>query len=168
MELLDGRAASGRPEVIVVVDYETLRTGVSPESTIRVSGDVELPVATVRRLACDANMIPAVLGSDGEVLDLGRSARLASAAQRRALRAMFATCWIPGCDVPFDNCTMHHVQWWEQMGPSDLTNFRPTFTTHHHELHEGGWLVEIDGWWATITRPDGVVMRTGPPSARAA
>ncbi len=93
---------------------------------------------------------------------------LATRAQRRALRAMFHGCWIPGCDVPFDNCTIHHLWWWEHLGPTDLTNLRPTCSRHHHDLHEGGWKVPADGWAAVITRPDGTQMHTGPPAAHAA
>jgi len=169
MALIRGEgAAAGRPEVIVVIDYETLLNGMHSSSTVRVSDDVDLPVETVRRMGCDGEIVPVVLGSEGEVLDVGRAARLATRAQRRALRAMFSGCWIPGCDVPFDNCTMHHLWWWEHLGPTDLTNLRPTCSRHHHDLHEGGWKVQVDGWWAVITRPDGTQMHTGPPSAQAA
>jgi len=169
MALIRGEgSAAGRPEVIVVIDYETLVNGMSGSSTVRVSDDVDLPVDTVRRMGCDGEIVPVVLGSEGEVLDVGRSSRLATRAQRRALRAMFQGCWIPGCDVPFDHCTMHHLWWWEHLGPTDLTNLRPTCSRHHHDLHEGGWKVQADGWWTVITRPDGTQMHTGPPTAQAA
>ena len=169
MALIRGEGAgSGRPEVIVVIDYETLVNGMRADSTVRVSDDVDLPVQTVRRMGCDGEIIPVVLGGEGEVLDVVRAARLATRAQRRALRAMFHGCWIPGCDVPFDNCTIHHLWWWEHMGPTDLINMRPTCSRHHHDLHEGGWKVVADGWWVVITRPDGTRMHTGPPTAHAA
>ncbi|HQZ35899.1 MAG TPA: DUF222 domain-containing protein [Ilumatobacteraceae bacterium] len=169
MALIRGEGAStGRPEVIVVIDYETLVNGMHASSTVRVSDDVEVPVETVRRMGCDGEIIPVVLGGQGEALDVGRAARLATRAQRRALRAMFHSCWIPGCDVPFDNCTIHHLWWWEHLGPTDLTNLRPTCSRHHHDLHEGGWKVQSDGWSAVITRPDGGQMHTGPPPAEAA
>src|SRR5690606_16605593 len=44
-----------------------------------------LTAAQARRLACSARIIPAVLGSNSEILDLGRGQRLFSKAQRRAL-----------------------------------------------------------------------------------
>ncbi|MBI4884435.1 MAG: hypothetical protein HY826_10320 [Actinobacteria bacterium] len=158
----------GRPEICIVADLETLRRGLHEHSILTVSDGVELPVETVRRLACDPDIAPAVLGTFGEVLDMGRRARLATAAQRRALRVMYRSCWIPGCDVPFDNCTMHHLDPWVPTGRSDLVNFRPACDRHHHELHEGGWKVETDGWWATITLPDGTNQHTGPPRTQTA
>jgi hypothetical protein len=118
-------------------------------------------------MACEGDIVPVVLGSAGEVLDVGRRSRLATPQQRRALRVMYRTCWIPGCDVPFDRCTMHHLRPWEQGGPSDIDNLRPTCNRHHHALHEGGWKVEADGWWAAIVLPDGTRLDTGPPRARA-
>lgn len=169
MSLIRGEGSSvGRPEIIVVVDYETMRSGLHAQSRVEATDDVQVPVETVRRKACEGEIIPVVLGSEGEALDVGRRSRLATAAQRRALRAMFRTCWIPGCDVPFDKCTVHHLRPWEVGGNTDLRNLKPTCTRHHHDLHEGGWLVETDGWWATITLPDGTVWRTGPPAAEAA
>ena len=169
MALIRGEGTGvGRPEVIVVIDYETLVNGLRGSSTVRVSDGVVVPVETVRRMGCDGEIIPVVLGTEGEVLDVGRSARLATRAQRRALRAMFVGCWIPGCDVPFDNCTVHHLWWWEHLGPTDLINMRPTCSGHHHDLHEGGWKVQADGWWTVITRPDGTQMHTGPPTSQAA
>lgn len=169
MSLIRGEGSGlGRPEVIVVVDVETLRNGLHAESRVETADGVDLPVETVRRKACEGDIIPVVLGSDGEALDVGRRARLATAAQRRALRVMFRTCWIPGCDVPFDMCTVHHLRPWETGGATDLVNLRPTCNRHHHDLHEGGWLVETDGWWATVSLPDGTVWRTGPPAAETA
>ena len=76
-----------------------------------------LPPDTVRRMCCDANIIPIVLGGDGVPLDHGRNRRLATAEQRWALRAMYRTCGHPGCTVRFDDCRIHHVQWWEHPAP---------------------------------------------------
>ncbi|MGE0308223.1 MAG: hypothetical protein AB7Q27_20980, partial [Acidimicrobiia bacterium] len=53
-------------------------------------------------------------------LDCGRESRLANRAQRRALRAMYKTCAIGGCEVEFDHCDAHHIHPWEHGGTSDL------------------------------------------------
>ena len=65
-----------------------------------------------------------VLHAPGE-LELGRTTRLASRAQRRALRALYSTCAIPGCPVRFDRCKLHHVVWWRHGGRTDLENLLP-------------------------------------------
>ncbi len=77
------------PEVGVFVDLDTLN-GLATEGGIVCEADdgTPLPITTVRRLCCDAHIIPIVLGSDGAVLDQGRRVRTATAAQRTAIAAM--------------------------------------------------------------------------------
>jgi hypothetical protein len=95
--------------VVVHVDLETLTNGLSESSTHRTSLGADLPVETIRRIACDANIIPLVLNGAGMPLDIGRSQRLASAAQRRALEAVHNTCAFDGCAVAFHACQIHHI-----------------------------------------------------------
>ena len=85
-----------------------------------------LPPATVRRLCCEAHILPVVLNGAGATLDLGREQRLANRAQRRALRAMYRTCGHPGCTVRFADCEIHHVIDWDPHGPTDLANLLPS------------------------------------------
>ena len=103
------------------------------------------------------------------VLDLGRSTRLANRAQRRALRALYATCSIPGCHVSFDRCKIHHVLWWRHGGRTDLVNLLPLCVHHHSKVHAAGWVLTLDIMRnLTIAYPDGTVQATGPPGRRAA
>jgi Domain of unknown function (DUF222) len=67
-----------------------------------------VPAETVRRYACDANIIPVVLSGDGLPLDVGRSQRLATPAQRTALLSMYRTCAVDGCNTSLDRCEIHH------------------------------------------------------------
>ena len=130
---------------------------------------IELPVETLRRLACCANIIPAVLGSDGVILDQGREARLANRRQRRALRAMYPTCAIAGCHTRFDHCKIHHIRWWDRdHGPTDLANLIPLCSRHHHAVHEGGWLLTMHPTTPelTVRFPDGTGTTMPPPTAR--
>ena len=62
-------------------------TTASPPATgVGTLGDgTRTSAGEVRRLACTAGILPAVLGGNSEVLDLGRTRRLFSAAQRKAL-----------------------------------------------------------------------------------
>ena len=159
---------AGRPDMIVVIDEQTLRTGVHEHSIIDLGTDTILPVETLRRMACIANIIPVVLGTDGVTRDLGRDARLASRAQRRSMRAMYPSCGLPGCRVPFEQCDLHHIRYWEHGGKSDEDNFLPLCSTHHHCVHEGGWHLQLHPTTRqlTITYPDGSIQTTGPPRAR--
>jgi hypothetical protein len=134
---------SCRSDVVVHVDLETLTNGLSESSTHRTSFGADLPVETIRRIACDANIIPLVLNGAGMPLDIGRSQRLASAAQRRALEATHDTCAFDGCAVAFHACQIHHIEYWETGGPTDLDNMVPLCSRHHHAAHEGGWTLEL-------------------------
>ena len=91
---------------------------------------VLLGAKTARRHACDANIIPAVLDTDGMPVDIGRQNRLASRTQRQALRSMYRTCAIDGCDHHFDQCQIHHLleweTWWgDQPRQFDTCSIRP-------------------------------------------
>ena len=90
---------------------------------------------TVRRLACDANVIPTVLGSRGEVLDQGRSTRLATPGQLAALWLRDAGCSFPGCTTPAHWCDAHHLVHWADGGSSDLTNLALLCGRHHSVVH---------------------------------
>jgi hypothetical protein len=161
-----GGRASARvdrlPEITVLIDFPYL-SGVVDSGICETEGGVPLPVGTVRRLACDAEIIPTVLGGDGELLDHGRSRRTASRSQRRALRALHRTCAQPDCSVGYDWCRLHHIRWWWQdLGPTDIDNLIPLCERHHHLVHKGGWgLAMTPDRIATWTRPDGTVHHTG-------
>lgn len=62
---------------------------------------------TLRRLACDAGVVPTVLGSRGEVLDLGREVRLFTPGQQKVLWLRDRHCTIPGCSMPAQWCDAH-------------------------------------------------------------
>ena len=97
-------------------------------------------------------------------LDLGRTTRVANRAQRRALRALYRTCAIPGCDTRYDLCQLHHIIWWEHGGRTDLANLLPLCVRHHHAVHDNGWhLVLAADRSLTVTYPDGTTETAGPP-----
>jgi hypothetical protein len=158
------------PELTVIIDHHTLVDGLHDQSVCETGDGNPLPPETIRRLACDADIVPVVLGGHGEVLDVGRAQRLATRAQRRALRAMYRTCAHPGCTVTFEQCRIHHVKPWERNGDTNLDNLIPLCSVHHHLVHEGGWTLTLDpDRTITLRRPDGTlhfdgstVDRTGP------
>ena len=152
------------PEIIALIDHRSLLEGAHANTICETDNGIPLPISTVRRLCCDAEILPVVLGSQGEALDVGRSSRTATRAQRRALRAMHRTCAHPDCTVTFDACRIHHViAWLQPAGDTDIDNLLPLCETHHHSVHEGGWALTITpDRIATWTRPDGTHHHTGP------
>jgi hypothetical protein len=151
------------PEVSVLVDLRTIESGSHARSVCETADGQLIPPETVRRLACDAAIIPITLGGDGRVLDHGTARRTASHDQRRALRAMYRTCGHPGCDVRFGDCQIHHVvEWIRQRGPTDLANLLPLCGRHHHLVHEGGWHLTLrPDRTIRLVRPDGSVAFDG-------
>ncbi|MEM9040788.1 MAG: DUF222 domain-containing protein [Actinomycetota bacterium] len=146
------------PDVQVLTDLDTLVHGLHEHSIAEYSDGTPIPVETVRRLACEANLIPVVLDSAGMPLDVGRGRRLATPAQRAALRSMYRTCAVGGCDTDVDRCEIHHVDEWEDMhGPTDLDNLVPLCSYHHHRCHEGRWRLQLDASsrQLTVFLPDG-------------
>jgi hypothetical protein len=163
--LITGSRAVNRrvPEVAVHIDHDTLRNQATTAGVVcELDDGTPLPPATVRRLCCDADIIPVVLGGDGVVLDVGRACRLATVDQRRALAAMYARCGHPDCHVAFQHCRIHHVTDWTTGGVTDVDNLIPLCATHHHLVHEGGWSLTLQpDRTITLTRPDGTVHYDG-------
>jgi len=133
-----------RAEIVVHVDLETLKSGLHAGGTCRTALGADLPVETVRRLACEAEILPVVLDGRSVPIDVGRSKRLATVHQRRALEAIHPTCAIPDCEVIFDHCNVHHIDYWENGGTTDLNNMIPLCSRHHHAAHEGGWILKLN------------------------
>lgn len=163
-------ANRSRVDVSIILDYQTLCDGIHQRTHLDCGGGVELPVETIRRLACDANLIPMVFNTDGVPVDVGRSRRLATPDQRRLLRAMYPTCAVPDCPVTNVNCQPHHIQWWRHHGPTNIDNLIPLCSRHHHHVHEGGWQLHLHPTTRTltITRPGSTTLQARPATAHAA
>jgi hypothetical protein len=86
-----GAGNSAVPEISVLIDLDTLIDGVHATTTCETDTGIPLPVSTIRRMACDADIVPIVLNGAGRVLDVGRSQRTATADQRRAIRTRVRT-----------------------------------------------------------------------------
>ncbi len=125
--------------VMVTLDLHTLLTGIGVATTS--TGD-RITAEQARRLACQARIIPVVLGRKGEVLDLGRSARLFSPAQRKAMALRDKECTTQGCTVPAAWCEAHHwKQPWAGGGRTDLADGKLLCSFHHHRAHDPAWQV---------------------------
>src|SRR5699024_10280452 len=96
-----------------------------------------LETRTVERLACNGKIALKVTDAGGEILYLGRSQRLASRAQRRALRLRDTTCVFPGCHQT-THLDAHHTTPWSHGGPTDIDGLALLCRRHHVMVHEGG------------------------------
>jgi len=94
-----------------------------------------LTPATVRRIACEADVIPVVLGGAGEILDQGRQVRLFTRGQQAALRHRDQHCTYPRCTDPADWCDRHHLRHWIDGGATDLDNAALLCPRHHTIVH---------------------------------
>jgi len=137
------RPGGDRPVVTMVVRM-TLDQLLDGLGVAQIDGiDARISAIRARLLAADANIIPAVLGGAGEVLDLGRARRLFSPAQRQAFAEQYGGCAFPGCDHPPSYTEAHHIQWWSAGGPTDLSNGIPLCSFHHHRVHDDGWEIDM-------------------------
>jgi Domain of unknown function (DUF222)/HNH endonuclease len=112
-----------------------------------------LPASDVRRIACDAGIIPIVLGSNSEPLDVGREHRLVTPPIRRALIARDGGCVIPGCDAPPGHCDAHHLIHWTDGGTTTVGNLALVCPPHHRAVHRGTWHLTVTNGQVGTTRP---------------
>lgn len=117
--------------------------------TGRLDQGVRVGIGDLRRLACEAGLVPVVMGGTSRPLDLGRERRLHTKAQRQALAAVHETCAATGCDRPFAWCEVHHPRAWSAGGRTDLDNALPLCGQHHRRAHDPGWRLRrhADGSW---------------------
>ncbi|GAA1488670.1 HNH endonuclease signature motif containing protein [Brachybacterium sacelli] len=102
-----------------------------------------LETRTAERLACTGKVAVAITDAGGEILHLGRSQRLASRAQRRALRLRDTVCSFPGCHQS-QHLDAHHIVPWSQGGPTDIEGLALLCRRHHVMVHEGGLRLVLD------------------------
>lgn len=151
-------------DITVIVDQRTLTDALHEHTVCETSDGLPLPPASVRRLACQGRITPIVVDEHGTALDAGRTIRHANRRQRRALRAMYRTCAIGDCDVPFERCEIHHIVPWERGGASDLHNLLPLCSRHHHTVHDLAWMLELDAdRTLTVRQADGAVLLVAEP-----
>ncbi|HET6818304.1 MAG TPA: DUF222 domain-containing protein [Mycobacteriales bacterium] len=138
LEAADQPGFGGSPVgVLVTIPYDVLEGRVR-EQWLRLPSGMRVAPETARRLACDAEIVPVVLGSKSEVLDIGRSSRQFTSAQRRgAYVEQGGRCAFPKCRR---RCVeLHHIEWWSLGGRTSIDNGAWLCAFHHWLVHEGGW-----------------------------
>lgn len=127
-----GHASNGTT-MVVRIDLDRLLDGLGAAGLDR---GVAISAVQARRLACEAGIIPVVMGGASVALDVGRSRRLHSTAQRNAAAAIYDTCGIEGCERPFAWCEMHHATAWAVGGGTDVAHLVPLCGHHHRRAHD--------------------------------
>jgi hypothetical protein len=149
-------AAADHYQVVVHVDGSALHGG---------AGRSDLPLETVRRLACDGSLVRIVDDERGHPLAVGRKQRTVSAALKRALLARDRGCSFPGCHRR-RFVDAHHIRHWAEGGETSLENLTLLCTQHHRLLHEGAFSLRRDVAGALyFERRDGRVIPPGGYSA---
>jgi Domain of unknown function (DUF222)/HNH endonuclease len=119
--------------VMVHIPLQHLLDGLA---SARINTGTQISAGEARRLACEAGIVPAVLGGRPEPLDVGFAARLHKLPQRRCLSLMYEHCGAEGCDRPFAWCDIHHRKPWSKGGRTSLKNAIPLCPHHHRRAHD--------------------------------
>lgn len=154
----DGSGVSaGAVQLQVLIPYTDLLDRAAASG--RLMDGTPLSAGELRVMACDADLVPAVLGTESEVLDLGRTVRLASPALRRAIGLRDGGCAFPGCTTSIRHCDLHHVEPWQSGGRTDRNNIVALCRVHHTlceprppTMGDDGRPLVPDGWDVRIDR----------------
>ncbi len=126
--------------VVVAIDYDTLLADLHTAGVVETStGDVITP-GQARRLACNAGILPTVMGGKSEILDAGREQRLVKGPMRKLMNVRDKTCTTIGCTVPAAFCEAHHPTPWSKGGRTSLKECKLLCPFHHHRAHHPDWL----------------------------
>jgi hypothetical protein len=159
-----GLPATGglRPQIMATIDYRDLvqrlgGAGIPGEVAALPNGGAgslnqgtgslmftgPITASTVRKLACDADIIPVVLGGAGQVLDIGRASRVFPPHVRKAITARDQGCAFPQCTIPAPWCEAHHITYWSRDGSTGTDNGTLLCSHHHHLIHKEQWTIQM-------------------------
>ncbi|XTR52707.1 DUF222 domain-containing protein [Pseudarthrobacter sp. So.54] len=154
-----------RPQVMVTIAYRDLldelegRTA-STGGSFLFTGPVT--ASTVRKIACDADIIPVVLGGKSRILDVGRASRVFPPHVRKAITARDLGCAFPGCTIPASWCEAHHITYWSRGGTSGTENGTLLCSHHHHLVHKEKWTIQVSAGIPWFIPPPHVDPRREP------
>ncbi|PKW14771.1 DUF222 domain-containing protein [Saccharopolyspora spinosa] len=166
------RSGGQRPHITVAIDFEDLKRGLASAETGGLPGTLTatnqpITAENVRRLACDAEILPIVLGGEDVPLSIGRTERTAPTHLRAALLHRDGTCAFPSCDRPPGTPDAHHIESWIDGGSTDLENLVMLCGHHHRAVHSRNWQITMVNGRPTFTEPSTVdAVRTPRPGGR--
>ena len=134
------KAGGVNATVVVTMTLDSLKDGLAAATLD--TGD-RISAATARRLACEAGVVPVVLGGRSQPLDVGRSQRLFTGPQRIALGVRDGGCTAQGCDAPPAMCHAHHDDLWSQQGRTAVERGRLLCPFHHRRIHDPEYEVDV-------------------------
>ncbi|MGD8200249.1 DUF222 domain-containing protein [Ornithinimicrobium sp. W1679] len=140
--------STGRASVILTVAADP-DTGRPRGAAFAQAGDAGLDAGQAGRYACLGDVTPVVLGPTGEPLRLGRTVRLATPGQFKALLVRDGRCTFPGCSVPGSWCEAHHLVWWCRGGGTDIELLVLLCGRHHKKVHEKDLMATVTGGTTT-------------------
>lgn len=129
-----GESRSAGARLLLMAEYDAVSRKLR---NARLADGMPIPALELRRLACDAQILPAIFRGSSQPLDLGTAKRLASPAQRVALVARDSGC--VGCGASEAWCQAHHIVHWMDGGPTNLDNMCLLCSRCHHKVHDNGW-----------------------------
>ncbi len=162
-----------RPQIMAVIDYQELLTQLTeakggtcgdgagtgtvfstgrygPDAGAGATGGTgsyvfsgPVHAANIRQLACDAEIIPAVLAGNGQILDLGTGRRIFPPNLRRALVARDGGCSFPYCTMPAPWSEAHHIRYACDDGETSTDNGCLLCSYHHHLIHKENWVITV-------------------------
>jgi len=146
-----GNDAPANAQLVVIADYDATSQQLVNG---RYADGTPIPAGVLRRLACDADILPMIFDGASVPLDAGRSRRLPSPTQRLAVIARDRRCRGEHCVAPPEFCKPHHIEWWSRdNGPTDIDNLVLVCETCHARIHAGTLTVHrrADGSFVVAT-----------------
>ena len=129
----------------VNIDLDVLRGRIAAAT---LSDGTRISSREARRMACNLGLLPMVFDGESVPVDHGRTKRLFTAHQRRALEARDHGCSFPGCDRPPSWCVVHHArERWADGGTTDLKDGVLICPAHHRIIHQQDYEIvfAVDG-----------------------
>lgn len=170
------RTSGQRPHPTVTISHDDLtqridridRDEPSQGGTLETAGQ-PITAAQARRIGCDAEILPIVLGGDSQPLDVGRAYRTAPPHLRAALPIRNGQCAFPRCDRPPGTSEAHHVRHWADGGHTSLDNMIMLCAHHHRVVHSQIWHITLATGRPMFTPPGWIdPTRTPRPGNRPA
>ncbi len=134
-----GEVRPQKTVLVVSADYDAI------EGRLKSAGLIDgtpIELDELRRLACDAEIVPMIFAADGQPLYMGRAQRAVTKAQKLALYRRDGGC--AGCGLRPQVCDAHHIQPWDHNGPTDITNLVLLCPRCHTKVHKHGHTIQHD------------------------